>query len=132
MNDTNSTNGEKRNVLRTIIIATLFALVIGETILSYTFPGMILSLPFPIILIIGGIFTTLWMIYLYIEENAPLLRYTISAFIILLIIAGILLPFSSLPQHTSIYLAVYGSSIFLLYYYLHKKLSMKYDRSTSM
>ena len=131
MGNTNSIKGEQQKTLRILIIVALSVCIIVETVLSYTLQGMIFSLPFPIILILSGVFVALWMLYLYLNENLALLRYPMAIFIILLIIAGILLPFSNLPPYVSIYLGIYGTLILLLYYYLSKKLRIKYKKEST-
>ena len=131
MGNTNSIKGEQQKTLRILIIVALLVCIIVETALSYTLQGMIFSLPFPIILILSGVFVALWMLYLYLNENLALLRYPMAIFIILLIIAGILLPFSNLPPYVSIYLGIYGTLILLLYYYLSKKLRIKYKKEST-
>ena len=131
MGNTNSIKGEQQKTLRILIIVALLVCIIVETALSYTLQGMIFSLPFPIILILSSVFVALWMLYLYLNENLALLRYPMAIFIILLIIAGILLPFSNLPPYVSIYLGIYGTLILLLYYYLSKKLRIKYKKEST-
>jgi len=131
MGNTNSIKGEQQKTLRILIIVALLVCIIVETVLSYTLEGGIFSLPFPIILILSSVFVALWMLYLYLNENLALLRYPMAIFIILLIIAGILLPFSNLPPYVSIYLGIYGTLILLLYYYLSKKLRIKYKKEST-
>ena len=134
MKNKNTTKEKNTSAIRTLVASILITLVVIDFVLSVE--GILLSLPFQILIAKTTIFTILIMLYFYLSEASVekkhlSLRLVTLIFFVWVLISIFLLPLSNLPSRASLYLGVSGTSIIMLYYYLCKRLSLSSTNAKS-